>query len=474
MNPGSPLAEDWPSELRMNAWTGEESPVSAIEPKQAEKWVLRSAPPKARTFLAPPPPADPKDWSDARVGWGLILPHNPSLSTDELTKADDAPDAIRALVAKRIVNGKPAPVYRYKPGKHESHFLFHGSVPVPIGMAPHGIAKGALPQYLLIYGTPDQVPWELQYILNGVASVGRLSISGQQLENYVHAALTGWDGAKAKKNNTVIWTVDHGPDDITRLMRASIAEPVRKLFDADSDLAGNGDYIDGSVNKSATAKALLDSLTARNPGLIVTTSHGQTGPLNKIDEMRMNMGLLVDSSKKLVQPGDLLHSWKPSGAVWYAHACCSAGCDSTTQFDGLVPAGSPVDRTLKAIASVQAQVAPLPEALLGSSEPLRAFIGHVEPTFDWTLRQVLTGQFLTWPISNSLYNEFYQPGQTVGLAFRSLYGRLSGMYGVYDAESRKFTSGQDTRSAMLLSLLLIRDVKSMVILGDPAVVVQQT
>ena len=120
-----------------------------------------------------------------------------------------------------------------------------------------------------------------------------------------------------------------------------------------------------------------------------------------------------------------------------------------------------------------ARVAPLPEALLGASAPLRAFIGHVEPTFDWTLRQVLTGQFLTGPIQESLYDNFFQPGQTVGLAFRALYDRLGRMYGLYDAESRKFTSGQDTKAAMLLSLMLIRDVKSMVILGDPSATVPQ-
>jgi hypothetical protein len=189
--------------------------------------------------------------------------------------------------------------------------------------------------------------------------------------------------------------------------------------------------------------------------------------------MRANLGLLVDSKKTLLKPDELTAKWKPGGAVWYAHACCSAGCDSTTLFDGLLQAGSPVDRVLKGVAKVGARVSPLPEALLGASRPLRAFIGHVEPTFDWTLRQVLTGQFLTWPIQESLYDQFYQPGQTVGLAFRSLYDRLRSMYGVYDAESRKFSAGQDTKASMLLSLLLIRDVKSMVILGDPSAVVPQ-
>jgi hypothetical protein len=37
-------------------------------------------------------------------------------------------------------------------------------------------------------------------------------------------------------------------------------------------------------------------------------------------------------------------------------------------------------------ATAGARISPLPRALLGAEKPLRAFVGHVEPTFDWTLR----------------------------------------------------------------------------------------
>jgi hypothetical protein len=462
MSTGTQMLGEWPSEVRINAWTGEEAARAPLPPVSAEDWVLSNAPPRIRAFLAPPPPADPRNWADPRVGWGLILPQNAAM-----------PDPIRQFVNERKIENKPAPVFRFKPGAREFQFLFRDDVPVPIDMAPPGVAVGALPRYLLIYGTPEQIPWELQYVLNGVCNVGRLSLTGTALENYIAALLNGFKDDAAEARNSVTWAVDHGSDDITRLMRAAIAQKVHDQLASDSDLGNNATYIDGSQNASATGAALAQALASNRPGLIVTTSHGQTGPLTDVEKMRTNLGLLVDNQRKLVRSEDLLGGWKPGGAVWYAHACCSAGCDSSTLFNGLVPAGSPVDRVLKGVAACGARVSPLPEALLGASRPLRAFIGHVEPTFDWTLRQVLTGQFLTWPIQESLYNNFFQPGQTVGLAFRSLYDRLKGMYGVYDAESRKFSVGQDTKASMLLSLLLIRDVKSMVILGDPAVIVPQ-
>jgi hypothetical protein len=471
MSQGAEMARELPSEIKINAWTGEEAATAPMAPKNAEDWALENAPPRIRAFLAPPPPADPRDWSDPRIGWGLVLPFNPELAAGKQHTADDAPAPIRELVNSRKFNGKSAPVFRFQPGEREFQFLKGEGADIPIDMAPAGIGKGQLPKYLLIYGGPDRIPWELQYVLNGICNVGRLSLTGVPLENYVHALLNGWKDDPAKARNTLVWAVDHGPDDITRLMRASIAQKVHAKFAADGDLAAK--FIDGSVNASATGGALVAALSGDHPGLVVTTSHGQTGPLNNVDQMRANLGLLVDNQKKLVKPQDLLATWTPGGAVWYAHACCSAGADSSTLFNGLVPESSSVDRVLKGVAATGARVSPLPEALLGASRPLRAFIGHVEPTFDWTLRQVLTGQFLTWPIQESLYDNFYQPGQTVGLAFRSLYDRLRGMYGVYDAESRKFSNGEDTKAGMLVSLLLIRDVKSMVILGDPAVTVPQ-
>jgi hypothetical protein len=473
MSAGTEMAAELPSEIKINAWTGDEAATAPMGPDAAENWVLENAPPRIRAFLAPPPPADPRDWSDPRIGWGLVLPFNPALDAGKQHTADDAPAAIRELVNSRKFNGNPAPVFRFKAGEKEFQFLLGQGAAIPIDMAPPGVGKGQLPRYLLIYGGPDQIPWELQYVLNGVCNAGRLSLSGAALENYVQALLNGWKDNPAAARNTLVWAVDHGSNDITRLMRASIAQKVHEKFAADSDLGPTTKFIDGSVNASATAAALVAAVSADRPGLVVTTSHGQTGPLNNIDLMRGNLGLLVDNQKKLVRPDDLLAAWAPGGAVWYAHACCSAGADSSTLFDGLVPAGSSVDRVLKGVAAAGARVSPLPEALLGASRPLRAFIGHVEPTFDWTLRQVLTGQFLTWPIQESLYDQFYQPGQTVGLAFRTLYDRLRGMYSVYDAESRKFSNGEDTKAGMLASLLLIRDVKSMVILGDPAVTLPQ-
>jgi hypothetical protein len=390
-----------------------------------------------------------------------VLLEPPGLSPQQLATADDAPEPIRQLVKDR-----QAPVLRYRPDwQHSLRFLrdYASSKDIALSGSPAGTGPGQLPRYLLIYGTPAHVPWDLQYILNASCAVGRLDLTGNALENYVTALRSGWKDAQAKSNHAVVWAVNHGGGDITELMRDSIADAVHKKLAADSDIGQNAVFLDTT---SATGAKLVRTLAAQQPGLVVTTSHGMTGPLGNSSKMRDQLGYLVDQEFTTLQPGDLLAKWEPSGAIWYAHACCSAGSDSKTLFKGLVSQGSEIDQVLEGVASLGAAVAPFPRALLGSKKSLRAFVGHVEPTFDWTLRQPPTGQTLTDTIQRALYDELLRPSP-LGLALRETYGRLASLYAAYDANQRAFNEGGNTRGAMLYNLLAARDIQSLVILGDP-------
>jgi hypothetical protein len=45
-----------------------------------------------------------------------------------------------------------------------------------------GLGDGKTPQYLLIYGSPAEIPWAVQYALNMSTYVGRLDLEGPALE----------------------------------------------------------------------------------------------------------------------------------------------------------------------------------------------------------------------------------------------------------------------------------------------------
>jgi len=457
-----------PTVLAINAFTGTKQAEGVVS-SEAKRWILNNAPEKVRTFLKPPPLANLNDWRDPQVGWGLILPEKPGLSSSDLASGNDAPEPIQDLLRERSrILGHPAPVLRYRPESPDRfRFLrnYRDSKDLAISGSPIGVAAGCLPWYLLICAPPAEIPWQLQYLLNARCAVGRLALEKQALNNYVMALLADWKDTSAKSNHAVVWATDHGPTDITRLMRLSIAAKLHKRLAADPQIGNNAVFIDGSVT-AASGTELAKSLAKLSPGLIVTTSHGQTGPLDDVDRMRAQLGIPVDGTFLPVDPAELLANWSPDGAIWYAQACCSAGSDCQTIFDGLVDKDSEIDRVLKGIADLKAQVAPLPQLLLGATKPLRAFVGHVEPTFDWTLRQPSTGQHLTDTIITALYNKLFQP-ERLGQALRDCYGQLGALYESYEASLRAFNAGENSRPAMLHALLSARDVQSMVVLGDP-------
>ncbi len=460
------LAPDLPTTVQANAWTGE-APASGPLGRESVRWALQRHGESLPRLLAPEEPADPRDWHDPRVGWGLVLPDDDALPADVKARGEDAPEPLRALLASRP--GSPVLRYRPSPGTRFTHlrryYETHGAQDVALSASARGVREGALPRYLLVYGGPDVIPWEFQYLLNQACAAGRLSLTGVALENYVSALIGGWPNAAARSTSAVVWAVDHGAQDISHLMRETIAERIQGGLAADGEIRAR--YLDGSAG-DATRARLCEALADAHPGLVVTTSHGKTGPLNAPQEMLRDLGLPVDGDHTTVDPATVLDAWEPDGAIWYAHACCSAGSDGSSIFSGLMDPGSQVERLLAGIAELGAHVAPLPEALLGAPKPLRAFVGHVEPTFDWTISHPDTGQPLTTSLKEAFYDHLFQP-EPLGLAMREPYRHVGEFYGQRDAAYRAFEKGEDVEAVAMVTQLAARDRQSMVILGDPTV-----
>lgn len=466
------MTASFPTELAANLWTGDGSPVAALD-ETSRKWGLKPRMEKTSRELAAAEPVDLRDWRHPKVGWGLVLPDDDTLTAAERATAGDAPEAIRELLAARP--GAPVLRYRAETGaRFVRRYYPDGSVQdIAIsGAGERGVAPGALPYYLLIYAGPDAIPWSFHYLLNQPCFVGRLALEGTALENYVNALLTDWRDAGCDPHKPVVWTVDHGGGDITTLMRKAIAEPVAAKLAADSDIGAGLRLLEDA---NATFTALLAALAQHSPALIVSTSHGQTGPLHDPVAMAARLGAPVDAQHAILDSDALLAAWHPDGAIWYAHACCSAGCDHRNSFKELVPASSPLSQVLEGVAGLGARIAPLPQRLLGAAKPLRAFIGHVEPTFDWTLRQPETGQVLANTTIEALYGRMHraQP-EPVGMAFNAGYKVVGELFQQWQQLTDQFAGAAPpqrdlirlmTASAQLAAL----DRQSLVILGDPTV-----
>ena len=175
----------------------------------------------------------------------------------------------------------------------------------------------------------------------------------------------------------------------------------------------------------------------------------------------------------------MLAGWQPDGAIWFAQACCSAGTEDPSVYTGLFEAGGLVAGVLDGVAALGAATAPLPRALLGAAKPLRAFIGHVEPTFDWTMRFPPNRQRITSSLQVALYDRRAEPGLPVGLALSPHYVPVGSLllghtdavavfYGApFGAAGRAASTGAIDMA--VYSKVTAYDRLSTVILGDPTV-----
>lgn len=461
-----------PSSLEINAWTGKESPKSGIAATW-QKWASRSEQFEAREFLPALPPVDLRRWQDPAVGWGLILPENDRVSARDKALGLDAPEPFQRLLESR----RGAPILRYfndGRGVALRRYYQDGSSPaLQITLANRGSGKNQIPWYLLIGASPKEIPWSFQYQLNSNAFTGRLDLEGKALEDYIDALIAGWPESPCTIEQPLVWMTDYGQEDITWLMRQVIGEPVSQKLKGDTAIQ---DKLCRLSEADATWDKLIEKLTDRKPAFILTTSHGMTGPLDEPEVMARNLGLPVDALKQIYSPEQLLSKWEPDGAIWYAHACCSAGCDCRTSYKGFVPEGSMVEQVLSGVAKLGARTAPLPKALLGAKKPLRAFIGHVEPAFDWTLRDPENRQVFTTSLRQALYEHMHQqPPEPVGLAFRQFFHEVAALYQGWDAVNTAIAEEvnpekreQSEKLAARLKLNAL-DRQSFVILGDPTV-----
>jgi hypothetical protein len=414
---------------------------------------------------------DMTDWKDDRVGWGIILPEVGHLTPKEKARAVDAPPPVQDLLAAR----GDAPVLRYlkdSPNRFGTllRYLKDGQILQPdIAGSEFGLAADRIPHYLLICASPADVPWDLQYALNARYAVGRLDLDETGLENYVAALKRDWNDSVPRQTAAVVWATDHGGGDMSEVMRLYVAKPLWEKIRADPDVGPNSVLIDKD-NGRATTQRLLEALSARKPALVVTTSHGVTSPVDDPNAMAANLGLLVDDDHTFAHPQELLSGWEPQGAIWYSHACCSAGSRSETIYDDLVGADSPIGQLLRGVAAIGPSTAPLPKALLSAPKPLRAFVGHVEPTFDWTIRQPETRQALTGGLRAALWDSLYRKESCpVGRAFHEYYEPIGTLASEHVSLKENYAKGENMSTQLLAVQLSARDRMSTVILGDPTV-----
>ena len=290
------------------------------------------------------------------------------------------------------------------------------------------------------------------------SAVGRLPLSGDALQNYVQALVTGWADARVD-GTALVWAVEHDAADLTSQVKSMVTGPLSEALRQILEVrVVEGDY--------ATVLGLLTALGQRQAGLVVTSSHGMSGPLGEQARLRATLGLPVDVQGSTVPLGGLVKNLPP-GAVWFAQAGYSAGNDADSRYDGLVQTDSAIFEIVSAVAALGSSATPAARSLLGMPKPIRGMFGYVEPFFNWTLRIAQGERGFTDRLVEGILG--IAQGKPLGLAFSDYYTSVGMLYQRWAMESNMPPDDSAALDALKLRLAA-KTRQSLVLLGDPTAV----
>jgi hypothetical protein len=408
---------------------------------------------------------DPADL--ASVGWGVVVP--PDLDPAVL-------DALEPLL--RVREEQAGDLFKrleVRPGEDKNDFLAR------YGMGPGVADPRMIPYYLLIVGSPQQVPFDVQYQLGVSYAVGRLDLEGP--ENYASYATTvagsercpdgpSQDVASAPLRRVHLFGTRHPADTPTALSASRLVQPLTAELQALMTPWQVGADVGADVGSGATRARLEELLTGPDaPDLLFTAGHGIGG--STVHRDLAGALLCQDWPGPLTARGPvsedhyLAARHLPGGTpirprVVFSFACFGAGTPHVSDYPGEGPGARPE-------LAIEGFTARLPQRLLG--EPAGgalAFVGHVDRAWSCSfLWKGLAAQVT--PFVSTLLA--LMDGARLGSAMESLtsrYAEIATELTLRVDGYRKY--GKVIDDADLVGLwTATHDARAYVVLGDPAI-----
>ncbi len=395
-------------------------------------------------------------------GWAVIFP----AGVDGRIK-----QALQDLLDRREEQAGKKEEWRYRelvyyPG--ESYTDFMKRYRVPPGLAN----PDKLPYYLLLIGSPQQIPFEFQLKLDQVYAVGRLHLKNfSDFRNYARTVVASEQRRRHRRTRKIAFFGAKNPGDrTTRRIIEELLQPLsdqlEKSFAAQRGPAWKLRRIFGDEATKARLEHLLGG--EETPAVLFTTCHGMafdTGDARQLDQQ----GALLCSDWRgeghEVKPEDYLAAKdipddaRLEGLITFHFACHGAG---TRALDSFLNDQREYDRQ-----APRSFLARLPQRLL--SHPNRgalAVISHVDRAWTSSFSWNDTGQ----PEIFDSALRCLLDGQPVGAAME-YFSQLQADHATkLDQRWEDRDQLSPRRQAQLArQVLASRDARNYVVLGDPAV-----
>lgn len=408
-----------------------------------------SRPAAGRRLRGPIDGVDPSDLAEA--GWGILF-----AGSDE--RADDILLALDKLLEHR--KGQAGTLFKKYVGpdgyqEGEDHLDFLGRHKA----GPGRVDPKIVPYYLLLVGSPEQIPYSFQYGLDHQHAVGRIHFETlKEYTSYAEGVVAAEKAPEPSARKVTFFGPIH--DENTRLSHESLLLPLIEDLQPRQDC-----LVEGILGEGATKATLSRLLGEEKPNLLFTAGHGvyyKSGHARQ--ESRQGALICQDWPGEGCAPGpehffsaEDVNGARLEGLLAFLFACNSAGTPDRGDF-------GPEDREDRQ-ASPKPFVSGLARKLL--ERGALAVVGHVERvwrcSFLWRETGVKPRAFMD--TLHRLLN-----GSPLGWAMEPLNDRFADLAACLSALLERHYEGLIVEKQSVVELWTAsRDARNYVIVGDPAV-----
>ncbi|MEE8585918.1 MAG: hypothetical protein V3T83_13810 [Acidobacteriota bacterium] len=398
--------------------------------------------------------------SDSRLpeaGWCLVFPHglDPQIAEALQPLIEHRRTQAAQLSERRfrLLEGKDA----YRPGEGKVDFLNRHKA----GFGP--VDPDAFPYYLLLVGSPSQIPFSLQFDLGVQYAVGRLHFeTPDEYANYALSVVEHETRGPESSRQATFFGVANSEDPAARLSLEGLAQPLARSLKQ-----SRPGWQVRTVFRSQASRDRLACLLGgtETPSLLFTSSHGLAFPCDDPRQLPHQGAIVCQDWPGRLQAAaparqhyfaalDVASDARLRGLIVFHYASFSAGTPELDRFQR---------RTFRKSAGRIARlpfIARLPQRLLGHpAGSALAVIANVDQAWSYSFQWNSAAQQIS--VFQSALTGLLD-GVRVGHAMQS-FGRR---YAEFSVELTQ------TRPDNLLSASLTtaqNDARRYVVLGDPAV-----